>query len=135
MVLAMKQHTIMMRKQKPLVILSLITGTLFLLFSLFHPAILASIAIPGHHGTHTNTSQSSQHTSAASCIQQCTVVSSESQLKNDETDEADPLKPFELLLAATSVVSGLFYLAPHIVLLVKRKLKIPIYKQVACFRI
>lgn len=135
MLTVMKQHDLMMQKQKPLLLLSLITGTLFLLFSLFHTAILYTVSLPGHHTGHTSSSQTSQHTSATSCIQQCTVVSSESQLKNDESDESDPLKPFELLLAATSVVSGLFYLAPHTVLLVKRKLKIPIYKQVACFRI
>lgn len=125
------QHTTMVRKQKSLAILSLISGILFLLFSLFHSAILASIALPGHHGSQV----SSQLSSTGSCIQQCTVVNSESQLQNEKDEETDPVKPFELLLAAVSIASGLFYLTPHIILLVKRKLKIPIYKQVACFRI
>ena len=131
MITVMKQHNPMMQKQKSLVILSLITGTLFLLFSLFHSVILASIALPSHHGGQS----SSQLSNTGSCIQQCAVVSSENQLQNDNDEEAEPIKPFELLLAVISISSGLFYLAPHTVLLVKRKLKIPIYKQVACFRI
>lgn len=131
MVLVMKQHFSMMRKQKPLAFISLLTGMLFLIFSVFHAAILAGISMPTHHGE----PSTSQHTIATSCIQQCTVVNSENRLKSEQDEQADPLKPFEQLLAAVSMASGILYLAPHTILLVKRKLKIPIYLQVASIRI
>lgn len=134
MIMVMKQHFGMMRKQKTLALISLITGTLFLLFSLFHSAILASVSMPAHHGGHTNNSPQT-NSSAGTCIQQCTVVNSDNKLRNEKDEETDPLKPFESLLAVVALASGILYLAPHTVRLVKRKLKIPIYKQVACFRI
>lgn len=135
MIVVMKQHFSMMRKQKPLVLISFITGTLFLLFSLFHSAILASASMPAHHGGHTTNSQRTNSNSITTCIQQCTVVNSDNKLRNEKDKETDPLKPFESLLAVVALASGILYLAPHTVRLVKRKLKIPIYKQVACFRI
>lgn len=121
-----------MQKQKSPALVSLITGILFLFFSLFHSTILASVAMPGHHSGHSNTQYG---TSAISCIQQCTVVKSGNKPQHEQKKEVDPIKPFESLLASISLVTGVLYLMPHALLFIKRRLKVPIYKQVACYRI
>lgn len=118
-------------KQNIFKFVSLFSGILFLLFSLFHAAVLSTAAIHQHSGT------SNQHvTSAVSCIQQCTVLSKDSlKLETEAEQEKDPITPFASLLAVTSISSGLFYLFPSLAMFVKRRLKIPLYKQVACYRI
>ena len=110
---------------------SIFSGVLFLLFSLFHAAALSTAPIHQHHSTN------NQHnTSAVSCIQQCTVLSKDSlKLETEADQEKEPVTPFVSLLAVTSVSSGIFYLFPILTAFVKRKLKIPLYKQIACYRI
>jgi hypothetical protein len=131
--MGMKKHSNMIQ-QKKLVLISLLTGSIFLFFNLFHSAIMTSVTMLTHHGRQSISSQQT-NSSTGTCIQQCTVVNSDNKLQNKKHEEADPLKPFESLLAVVALASGILYLAPHTVRLVKRKLKIPIYKQVACFRI
>lgn len=127
----MKRYIVTIKEQNALKLLSISTGILFALFSFFHGAVL--VAIPRHQHSTANT----QHvTSAVSCIQQCIVLSKEGlPLEAEQELKNDRFKPFALLLASTSISTGVFYLLPSLVVFLKRKAKIPFYKQVACYRI
>ena len=111
--------------------ISIFSGTLFLLFSLFHAVALSAVPMHQHSGA------DSQHvTSAVSCIRQCTVLSKDSLwLQTEAEQEKDPVTSFTSLLAVVSISSSIFYLFPSLLIFVKRKLKVPLYKQIACYRI
>lgn len=102
----------------------------FALFSLVHGALF--MATPAHAMANTEHHQTSSTTST-SCVQQCTIVASGTKLTSVEEDEKDPQL---LTVLSLVIVTGLFViLKPHLRFFTKRKLRIPIYKQVACYRI
>lgn len=102
----------------------------FALFSMVHGVLFMAtpahaMASTGHHPTSTTTS--------TSCIQQCTIVASDTKLTSVEEEEEDPQL---LTVLSITIATGLFVvLKPHLRFFTKRKLRIPIYKQVACYRI
>ncbi len=92
--------------------------------------MFTSISSPLH------AADSGQRISDRSCVQQCSPNTTEPRLAPiSERDEDDSPTPFQSLLAAAGVVIAASYMLPTLLKHVRRKLKVPIYKQVASFRI
>lgn len=109
---------------------ALILAAFFALFSLFHSAAYA--VMPTSH-MHSNSPQHPE--TATACIQQCIGLNqNDQQLQKQENENKDPaIQPFVLLLAATTI--GYFLLLPKLSEFLRKAYKIPIYKQVSCYRI
>lgn len=107
---------------------TLYVAVLSLLLIVVH--MFTSVSSPLH------AADSGQRIADRSCVQQCSPNTTEPRLASiSERDEDDSPTPFQLLLAVASVVIAVAYMLPTLLKHVRRKLKIPIYKQVASFRI
>lgn len=129
----MRKYSLMNLKQKRLQQFSLsalILAAFFALFSLFHSAAYA--VMPASH-MHSSTAQHPE--TATACIQQCIGLNqNDQQLQKQEDENKDPaIEPFVLLLAAATI--GYYLLLPKLSEFLRRAYKIPIYKQVSCYRI
>jgi len=111
--------------------------TLFItVISLLLVAVHTFISISSVHAINPNQKSTTGTSDNRACVQQCSPTTSEPRLASiSERDEDDSPTPFQLLLAVTAVTIFVAYKLPTLLKHVHRKLKVPIYKQVASFRI
>lgn len=122
-----------MLKQKFIIIKTIFVSLLPLFFIVVHAFILISMPL---HAVQAKSHGDQITSESRLCAQQCSANTSEPRLTSKENkDDDNTPTPFKLLLIVISATGAFIYILPVLVKYVRRNIKIPIYKQVACFRI
>ena len=111
---------------------SLLTAFVVMIFGVLHFTVFTTMPT---HAAHSSGTQNHISDAATACSQQCPALNTQQQQADSQNeDDKEPATPFATLLGLIGFSFSL-YLLPSTLKQVRRIIKIPIYKQVACYRI